>query len=312
MPEEDIHAISLALATYNQAALLRIFLDRFRSMAPKNLPLIIVDDGSTDGTSEILGKEYLPANCLSVRIDHAGAAAARNRALRLCETPWLAFTDTDCLLDEDYLQNLSAVPALYPHAAAVEGAVLAPPMPKPPLMHWLENPSGGQFATANMMVNVSLALAIQGFDERFPSNLREDTDFGLRLWAAYGPIPFHPALRVNHPYIPKKFAASFFRAWNRQRQTVSAERRLYAKHPAAYARVRRLKTAEATIGWWRKRHVVFFAKQTWPWVKAQSRLGLAAGCQAWIRYGGGIVLAAWEQACTQIVSRWPAIRKDAP
>ncbi|HZC46334.1 MAG TPA: glycosyltransferase, partial [Candidatus Acidoferrum sp.] len=57
--------------------------------------LIVVDDGSTDGTVEYLSS--LDKSIRSERIDHRGPAAARNRGVALARAPLIAFLDSDDL-----------------------------------------------------------------------------------------------------------------------------------------------------------------------------------------------------------------------
>ncbi len=299
--------ITLALPTYNQADLLASFLHHFSTTAPAGLALLIVDDGSTDHTRDILHahveRPYLSFACTP----HAGAASARNHALSLCKTEWIAFTDTDCILTAAYFQALAELPQRFAHAMAVEGKVEAPGAFKPPLTHWLENLNSGSFATANFIVRLSAARAIGGFDAGFPSNLREDTDFGLRLQQCFGPIPFMRDCVIVHPFVPRPWKAALRGAWKRQGEILSAEMRLYNKHPNEYSLVRRLPNAQATLRWWAIWNTAFHAKAHWPWLMRQIPMSFVSSPFAFLKtlrvYALALILAAWEQ-CTLIWQLW--------
>jgi glycosyltransferase involved in cell wall biosynthesis len=289
--------VTLALATYNQAALLRGFLENYRRHGASVVPLLIVDDGSRDGTAGVLREaEALPRIAVH-RLPHVSAAHARNHALRACPTPWIAFSDTDCVLDGKYFEALAQVPRRFPGAPAVEGAVRPPPGPKPPFTHSLHNPAGGTYATANMVFKVADILALGGFDEGFPANFREDTDLALTILDRLGPIPFCPELAVEHPHLPRPFGRALCNAYATQSLLVGAEMRLYSKHPDSYARVRHHRDARGTLFAWCIKHsparlrdclrYLFAAPGLTP---AQRLRGLAPAAQE-------MIVALLEQAC---------------
>lgn len=72
-----------------------------RSVVAQTRPadeIVVVDDGSTDGTVEALSKEFSQTDFPSLRIEqcpHRGVSAARNRGVSLTSTEWIAFLDSD-------------------------------------------------------------------------------------------------------------------------------------------------------------------------------------------------------------------------
>ena len=68
--------------------------------------VIVVDDGSTDGTASFL-ESYAPPYALKARSQpQAGRAAARNTGCRLAEGQWIVTLDDDCLMPADALTTL--------------------------------------------------------------------------------------------------------------------------------------------------------------------------------------------------------------
>jgi GT2 family glycosyltransferase len=291
-------AISLALATYNQAPLLRRFLGNYLRDGAGLVPLVVVDDGSVDETAAVLREAA--SGCASITchsLPHVSAAHARNHALRASATRWMAFSDTDCILDRRYFETLATVPSRFPGAVAVEGAVRPTPGPKPPFTHSLHNPTGGTYATANMVFRVEDILAIGGFDEGFTVNFREDTDLALSILDRIGPIPFFPDLVVEHPHIPRNFSKALRAAYATQDRLVRAEMRLYRKHPDTYRRVRHYRDARGTLFAWCRKYSALYLKECLrylfrtPGVTGPQRLrGLVPAGQA-------VAVAFFEQVC---------------
>jgi glycosyltransferase involved in cell wall biosynthesis len=289
--------ISLALATYNQADLLRRFLDNWLRDGAALIPLIVVDDGSGDATGEVLRSLDGHPRATVHRLPHVSAAHARNHALAHCPTPWIAFSDTDCLLDRGYFTTLATIPERYPRSAAVEGAVRPTPGPKPPFTHSLHNPTGGTYATANMVFRVKTVQALGGFDEGFTVNFREDTDLALTILDRLGPIPFCPELAVEHPHLPRRFAQALRAAYRTQDRLVRAEMRLYQKHPFTYARVRHYPDARGTLLAWCRKYFALYLKECLRYLFRTPGLTPAQRVRGLVPAGQAMTVAFLEQVC---------------
>ncbi len=69
----------------------------------KNLQVIIVDDGSDDGTWEWLSQEVFPDNFTILRhVKNKGRAAARNTGIKQADGDVLIFLDADMLVKPDF------------------------------------------------------------------------------------------------------------------------------------------------------------------------------------------------------------------
>ena len=89
--------LSLIMPVYNAAHTLARTLQSLSSQLCREVELVVVDDGSTDATPEILSRfarEYA-GNCQLVRQNNAGAASARNTALEKAKGEYLTFIDAD-------------------------------------------------------------------------------------------------------------------------------------------------------------------------------------------------------------------------
>src|SRR6266404_5533326 len=69
-----------------------------------NKEIIVVDDGSTDGTLAI-ARRFASKDVSVVTQEHQGAAAARNRALSVCQGNHIQWLDADDLLERDKIER---------------------------------------------------------------------------------------------------------------------------------------------------------------------------------------------------------------
>ena len=99
--------VSVIIPTYNRKDLLRETIDSLvqQSYPSDRFEVIVVDDGSTDGTSAI-AEQVFPFILRYFRQSNQGDAAARNLGARQSQADFLVFLDDDILLEPDYLTHL--------------------------------------------------------------------------------------------------------------------------------------------------------------------------------------------------------------
>jgi glycosyltransferase involved in cell wall biosynthesis len=89
-----IPEVSVVIPTYNRRAMVREAVASVLAQRDANFELIVVDDGSTDGTLEMLA--HLDRMTVE-RTERRGPAAARNRGVACASAPLIAFLDSDDL-----------------------------------------------------------------------------------------------------------------------------------------------------------------------------------------------------------------------
>lgn len=97
-------AVSVIIPVYNTAPYLRQMLESLRAQTLQNIEILCVDDGSTDGSADILA-EYAKVD-KRIRIltqQNKGAGAARNKGLGFARGKYLSFLDSDDLFEPHML-----------------------------------------------------------------------------------------------------------------------------------------------------------------------------------------------------------------
>jgi hypothetical protein len=96
--------ISIIIPVYNRAHLIGETLDSLLSQSQIPDEIIVVDDGSTDGTSEVVERFGSPVRLVSLR-ENRGPGAARNTGLTHAAGSHVIFFDSDDLATPDYLRS---------------------------------------------------------------------------------------------------------------------------------------------------------------------------------------------------------------
>jgi len=202
---------SIVIPTYNRRDLLCRCLEAVIRQEPPAYEVIVVDDGSTDGTGEMVLAEFPVVQY--IRQENRGPAAARNRGIEAATAEIVAFTDDDCVPPADWLSQLEVGFRRYREVGAVSGIQGAPDrvlrsnrlaryesfvtrsvyqVGERPL---LGRPAPG--ATNNLAVPRALLRRLGGFDESFPYASGEDTDLLCRL-ADLGYLTVSLPIKVAH------------------------------------------------------------------------------------------------------------------
>lgn len=99
--------ISVIVPVYNTEKYLKKCIDSILNQSFKEFEIIIVNDGSTDRSADIL-EEYKTKydNIVVINKKNEGQGVARNKALEICRGEYIAFVDSDDYIESNMLQSM--------------------------------------------------------------------------------------------------------------------------------------------------------------------------------------------------------------
>ena len=226
--------ISVIVPTYNRLELLQ---KQVHALLNQTLPshqyeILIVNDGSRDGTEEYLNdlqKDH--SNFWVFHNQNGGPARARNTALGVAKGKVIAFTDDDCEVDKNWLATI--LHEFHDGVVGLQGLTFTDRKSVTPLTHQIDNETGhNSIPTCNAAYLRNLLHETGGFDETFPYPHNEDADVGWQMQER-GEVKFCQNMRVYHPPRIDKF-----RKVAKRMSILESEFTLYRKNPSLYKKYR--------------------------------------------------------------------------
>lgn len=196
--------VSVVVCSYNGAATLRECLESLVRLDYPDYEIILVDDGSRDQTPAIAAD--FPSVRL-IRQENLGLSVARNVGARAASGAIIAYTDSDCIADPDWLYGL--VDAMGRQGVEAIGGPNLPPVtdcwtaqcvaasPGGPSHVMLNDTSAEHVPGCNMAFDRGKLLAIGGFDSTFRV-AGDDVDICWRFLDAGWRIGYAPSALVWH------------------------------------------------------------------------------------------------------------------
>jgi glycosyltransferase involved in cell wall biosynthesis len=202
---------TIVIPAHGRPDLLRALLERLdRQAAERGLLEVLVSDDATPRplAASVDTSAYPHLGLRIVRSEvNGGPGAARNRALELVQTPWVAFVDADELPTAGWLDRLETL-LTDPDAPDVVVGRVAIPAPASPFQHATEaTAEAEQYVAGNIAFRTAALRRDGGFDERFYDasrrlHFREDAELRFRLESAGRTVGYHEDLVVEHPPLP--------------------------------------------------------------------------------------------------------------
>lgn len=234
--DEASSHISVIIPTYNDAENVLVCLDALHHQTfPKEFTeIIVVDDGSSDSTGDRIQQAFPDVRL--IRKHHSGPYDSRNAGIRAASGSILAFTDSDCLPDPDWLRR-AAHDVQVRGYAVVGGRVL----PSPAFFSKLISVTDfGQYLstverevdrmpTLNLVIRRDLLI-----EHKFEPGLKGGADILLtwQLHLANHRILYDPQVIVTHH--PRESLSSYFERKRRNARNFVYTRRIYPEMPGGW------------------------------------------------------------------------------
>ncbi|MDD5206828.1 MAG: glycosyltransferase [Desulfobacterales bacterium] len=208
--------ISVVIPVFNAERTIAACLESLYAQDVSPLEIIVVDNGSTDKTMEVVSHlvqrhNEVTTDCL--REARRGPSFARNRGASQARGDVIAFLDADCIADSSWLDRVSRS-FDRSEIGAVAGSIIGfdkettigkfhalftmRALPSSRLFHEFDLLSGG-FPTANLSIRTTLFSSLGGFDETMPI-YAEDHDLCARIYQSRVQIFFNKEAIVYHQH----------------------------------------------------------------------------------------------------------------
>ncbi|MBC7251743.1 MAG: glycosyltransferase [Anaerolineae bacterium] len=225
--------VSVIIPTYNRADMVCEAIDSVMTQTLKDVEVIVVDDGSNDGTGDLLRERY------GERIryfyqENQGRAVARNRGVRASRSPYLLFLDSDDWLLPDALRQQAEFLDAHPDVDVVYSDGYYCDATGQPIQHIsLERPPVPEGKLLEVMVLHNVVVATHSAlvrrraldrlgDPYFDETLRgtEDADLWLRLAAVGATFAYQDVLTCKYRLHEGNASSRTSPQWQRRWQSV--------------------------------------------------------------------------------------------
>ncbi len=147
-PGAEHPLVSVCMVTYNAEKYIRRAVESVLAQTFADFELMIVDDGSTDSTPEILAS-FADHRIRCIRRKHRNFAAGLNRAIQAANGRYLLNVDSDDFIAPEYLEKMIAAARKYPQADYLYPAGLT-------IIDQFDTPTGEQWSYRNFCDNSTL------------------------------------------------------------------------------------------------------------------------------------------------------------
>ncbi len=196
--------ISIIIPTYNRKNIISTAIDSCLQQIYQNTEIIIIDDGSIDGSFEFLKNKY-GKKIRIWQIKHQGVSSARNIAINKSRGEWLAFLDSDDFFHKDKLSKQISLINENPnykicHSEEIwikDGVRINPHKKHKKISEniFFRSIELCSISISTVLIKKEIFAELGNFDETIPAC--EDYDLWLRVTAKYPVLLHHENLTTK-------------------------------------------------------------------------------------------------------------------
>lgn len=195
--------LSVIIPLYNKAQSMPKTLDCVLAQTYTDFEVLVIDDGSTDGSAEVV-RAYSDPRLRLISKSNGGVSSARNKGIREAQYDYLAFLDADDYWEPTYLEEQVRMITDFPYAAmwsigwgylVGDKKIAIPHKPSPYrgyiTNYWTQKKCSNIFFVCVCVCRRSVFDTIEPYDERI--RYGEDLDVAWRIIANY-PVAFNSTI----------------------------------------------------------------------------------------------------------------------
>lgn len=129
MKSKKFPEVSVIIPNWNGKSLIKNCLDSLKKQSYKNFETLVIDNGSTDGSVELIKKNYPYVNLVELD-DNTGFAPAVNLGIKICTGSYMMLINNDTILDKDCIKFLVKSAKKYKDVGMVAAKILQMDNPK--------------------------------------------------------------------------------------------------------------------------------------------------------------------------------------
>lgn len=234
MIQPDQPFVTIIVPTHKRRDLLKRLLESLSKLSypvDKYEVIVIGDITYSDGTEKLVRDmvETVPFRLHYFESQLKAPSVKRNLGIKKAGGELVGFTDDDCVADPNWI--VQAIPFFSdPLVMGVQGKTIIPlPGQLSPAYHHATGLMNPGYQTCNIFYRKRALEEIGGFDERFTSSSREDSDLAFTLLRKGCKMEYAPEAIVAHPVRDSE-------PWDliKSAQGASADALLFKKHPHLY------------------------------------------------------------------------------